>query len=123
MTFLIETPPCVDEKLRGFPPAVVEAYVAFKERGDLNRLDEVVLGMLEYFLATPPPRPLIELPAETQLAADLGCDSLTMVDMLFTAEGLFDIKLADDELARVTTVGDLVRHIRHHLTYRPAPSA
>jgi acyl carrier protein len=31
---------------------------------------------------------------------DLGCDSLTMVDTLFLAESLFDIRLADYELAR-----------------------
>jgi acyl carrier protein len=102
---------------------VVEGYVAFVESRDLTRLRQVVLGVLQFYLAKPPDRPLVELPGSTRLVADLGCDSLTMVDTLFLAESLFDIHLTDDELARVITLDDLLEHIQEHITRSEIPSA
>ena len=103
------------EKLNGFPPAVAESYLAFAESGEASRLDHVVLGVLQFYLAQPPPQPLVELPGTTRLVEDLGCDSLTMVDTLFLAESLFNIRRADDELARVSTLDDLRGHFQRHI--------
>ena len=55
------------EKLNGFPPAVAESYLAFAESGEASRLDHVVLGVLQFYLAQPPPQPLVELPGTTRL--------------------------------------------------------
>jgi acyl carrier protein len=104
-----------NEKLNGFPPAVAESYVAFAESRDVTRLDHVVLGVLQFYLAKPPAQPLAELPGSTRLVEDLGCDSLTMVDTLFLAESLFNIRLADDEMARVSTLDDLRGHFQRHI--------
>jgi len=38
-----------------------------------------------------------------------------MVDTLFLAESLFNIRLADDELARVSTLDDLRGHFQRHI--------
>ena len=91
------------ETLRGLPQKIAENYIEFAETGNLTRLDEVVLGVLEFYLATPPPQPLIELTGSTRIVQDLGCDSLTMLDMVFLAlvfllvrpEGLFGEKIID----------------------------
>jgi len=112
-----------NEKLTGFPPAVAESYLAFAESGDVSRLDRVVLGVLQFYLAKPPQQPLVELPGSTRLVEDLGCDSLTMVDTLFLAESLFNIKLADDELARVSTLDDLRGHFQRHIAGSTALTA
>jgi acyl carrier protein len=103
------------ENLAGFPPPVVDAYLAFAEGGDFNRLDEVVLGVLEFYLAKKPGVPLTTLPGSTRLVQDLGCDSLTMADMIFLAEGLFGTKLIDEELARIVTLDDLRAHFRRQI--------
>ena len=52
----------VQENLTGFPQAVVDAYLAFAETGDLARLDEVVLGVLQFYLAKPPAMLLAAMP-------------------------------------------------------------
>ena len=101
----------VQENLTGFPPHVVDSYLAFAETSDLARLDEVVLGVLQFYLAKPPATPLASMPGSTRLIADLGCDSLTMIDVMFLAESLLGIKLADDELA-MRLLFDVVRHAR-----------
>src|SRR3954471_25047838 len=83
------------ENLEGFPPTLVNTYLAFAETGDLARLDEVMLGVLQFYLAKPPPAPLASLPGSTRLVEDLGCNSLTMADMIFRGEGLLAIKPVD----------------------------
>ena len=113
----------VQENLTGFPNTVVDAYLAFVDTGDLARLDEVVLGVLQFYLAKPPVAPLATLPGTTRLIADLGCDSLTMIDVMFLAETLLDIKLADDEMARIETLDDLRAHFRGRMTAVGDPTA
>jgi acyl carrier protein len=112
----------IQEALVGFPPRVTEAYLAFAERGDMTSLDVVVLGVLQFYLAKKPKEPLDALPGTTRLVEDLGCDSLTMMDTVFMAETLLEIKIDDTELARLTTLDELREYIRREVT-RGAPSA
>jgi hypothetical protein len=106
----------VQENLTGFPSSVVDAYLAFADAGDLARLDDVVLGVLQFYLAKPPGVPLTTMPGSTRLVADLGCDSLTMIDVMFLAEALLGIKLADDELTKIETLDQLRAHFRGRIT-------
>jgi len=112
-----------DESLVGFPPHVVQAYLAFAGNGDLQNLDTVVLGVLQFYLATKPKDPLQALPGTTRLVEDLGCDSLSMMDMVFMVESLFDIKIDDTELTKISTLDDLRAQIRRHVSIRPAAPA
>ncbi len=112
-----------ETNLAGFPPAITEAYLDFAGTADPAMLRPVVLGILEFHLARPPEEPLIALPGSTRLVEDLGCDSLTMVDTLFLAESLFSIRLGDDELAKVTTLDELMEHFRQHIFSGGTPAA
>ena len=111
------------DKLAGFPPEIQAAYVAFAETGNPERLDEVVLGVLKNFLASPPDESLGRLPGTTRLLEDLGCDSLAIVDMLFLAESLFDIKISDEEMAKVTTLDALRESFRKKVLGDRTPAA
>ena len=113
----------VQENLTGFPKPVVDAYLAFAETRDLARLAVVVLGVLQFYLAKPPAVPLVEMPGTTRLIADLGCDSLTMIDVMFLAETLLGIKLADDELTKIETLDELRAHFRDRMTAVGDPAA
>jgi len=48
---------------------------------------------------------------DSQLKADLGLDSLTLVEVADDAERHFGIAVADEELIAIRTVGDIVRII------------
>jgi acyl carrier protein len=111
------------ENLTGFPLPVTESYLAFAETGNVEQLDRAVLGILDFYLAQRPAGPLTDLPGTTRLREDLGVDSLTMIDVLFQAEGLFDMKLADDELRAITTLDELRALFRQRLvrTEKPGP--
>lgn len=109
------------ESLVGFPPRVVGAYLEFASTGKLDDLDVVVLGVLHFYLAKKPAVSLETLPGTTKLMDDLGCDSLTMMDMVFMVESLFDIKVDDAELAKIVTLDDLRARLRQHVQGPGAP--
>ena len=52
---------------------------------------------------------------ETNIADDLGADSLDVVDMLMSLEDEFDVEIPDEEVARIRTVGELVAYIEENM--------
>ncbi len=48
---------------------------------------------------------------DATLGADLGIDSLTLVDVVVATEDRFGMVIPDDEWSRFETVGDAVRYI------------
>ena len=48
---------------------------------------------------------------EMRLMADIGFDSLDIVDLIFDLETEFEIEIEDEELEKIRTVADLVNII------------
>lgn len=48
-----------------------------------------------------------QIKPEAQIMADLGADSLDMVEIGMTVEETFNVTIPDDEMEKVHTVGDL----------------
>lgn len=53
----------------------------------------------------------VEITRDAAFDADLGLDSLTMVEIIVVAEERFDIKIPDSAFADMTTVGEAVDFI------------
>jgi acyl carrier protein len=53
--------------------------------------------------------------ADTNIADDLGADSLDVVDMLMSLEDEFDVEIPDEEIERIQTVGAVVSYIEEHM--------
>ena len=51
---------------------------------------------------------------ETNLADDLGADSLDVVDLLMSIEDEFEVEIPDEEVENIRTVGALVEYIERH---------
>lgn len=56
-----------------------------------------------------------ELTAKTELVADLGLDSLAVMEVVAEIEDKFELTIDDDELRAVTTVGDVASAIEERL--------
>lgn len=54
------------------------------------------------------------LTMDTNLADDLGADSLDSVDLGMAIEDEFGVTIADEDLVNIKTVGDLVRYVEQH---------
>lgn len=52
-----------------------------------------------------------EVTLEANFTNDLGADSLDTVEMIMEFETKFDIKIADDQAEKITTVGEAIAHI------------
>ena len=52
-----------------------------------------------------------EVTPEANFTNDLRADSLDTVEMIMEFETKFDIKIADDQAEKITTVGEAIAHI------------
>jgi acyl carrier protein len=55
-----------------------------------------------------------EVSSEKSFVDDLDIDSLSMVEIAVQAEDKFGVKIPDDQLAELKTVGDAVNYISSH---------
>lgn len=53
--------------------------------------------------------------ADTNVADDLGADSLDVVDLLMSIEDEFEIEIPDEEIDNIKTVGELVKYIENNV--------
>ena len=52
-----------------------------------------------------------EVTMEASMQDDLGADSLDLVDLVMSVEEEFGVKVADEDLENIKTVGDIVIYI------------
>lgn len=105
------------EILRGFPADALTAADAYFRAPSAATLDALVFALLAYYL--PPTEentttPLRNRGDATQLIADLRFDSLAMVELNYVLQGLLNVKLTDDDLRQLRTLGDLRAQVRRH---------
>ena len=49
----------------------------------------------------------------TDLAEDLGADSLDLADVLMAIEDEFEVEVLDEDIENIKTVGDIVEYIEN----------
>jgi len=52
---------------------------------------------------------------ESNLLKDLNADSANLMMLIMDLENEFDLTVADDALASIETVGDIVKYIEEHI--------
>ena len=104
---------------RHFPEDVQQAYSRFLRTRAPDDADIVVIAVMLDHLPDKKLRPAVA-PADTMaLVADLGFDSVAITEMVFFLEDLFGVRISNDEILRVRTVGDLRGFVRQKLTAQP----
>jgi acyl carrier protein len=104
---------------RHFAPDVCEAYARFEAKRDPADADIVVIAIVLDHIPDKKNRPA-QAPADTvALMADLGFDSVAITEMVFFLEDLFAMRISNDEILRVQTVGDLRTFVRQKLVGQP----
>lgn len=107
------TPPVdLEEKLRHLPADARAAFRRFQAGGKAADLDVVIFAILEDFIPKKSGRALAGLPGDTPLMDGLGFDSLAITEIVFFAEDLFGISIANEEIIKVRTIDDLRLFIR-----------
>ena len=52
-----------------------------------------------------------EMTMDTDIARDLGADSLDVVELLMSIEDEFQVEIPDEEIENIKTIGELVKYI------------
>ena len=52
---------------------------------------------------------------DSDIADDLGADSLDVVDLLMSLEDEFEVEIPDEEIENLRTVGQLVKYIEQNI--------
>lgn len=111
------------ESLKRCPAPAVEAAVQYRRTGDVSEVPTVILGILARFVE-PDIRPKLEGPCdEFKVLEDLGIDSLTMVEVVMMVEETLALKIDNQELQNLRTIGDIKSFIQAKLGGGPAPVA
>ena len=55
-----------------------------------------------------------EMTMDTNIAKDLGADSLDVVELLMSIEDEFEVEIPDEEIENIKTVGNLVNYIENN---------
>ncbi len=56
-----------------------------------------------------------KITAQTDIAEDLGADSLEIVELMMSVEEEFNVTVDEEEVRKFKTVGDVARYIDEHL--------
>lgn len=73
----------------------------------LEKMKEILAEQLDADISTITP--------ETDIADDLGADSLDVVEMLMTIEDEFEIEIPDEKIESLKTVGQVVEYIQEQI--------
>lgn len=52
-----------------------------------------------------------DMTMDTDIAKDLGADSLDVVELLMSIEDEFSVEIPDEEIENIKTIGELVEYI------------
>lgn len=120
------TPPSPSDSaaalLRHFPAEVRDVYQRFQRDRHAGDADLLVLAVVRDHIPEKARRASAALADHEQLIADLGFDSVAITEMVFFLEDLFRVRIANEEIIRVRTVGDLRAFVREKLA-ASSPSA
>src|SRR2546423_13765177 len=98
----------VQDPLAKFPERIRADYSRYQASGDRDALDSVVLAVVRDHVPKKAHFPEEQaLPESSRLVEDLGFDSLAITETVFFLEDLFKVRITNQEIMSVHTVGEL----------------
>lgn len=108
------------DPLARFPAEVRHAFARFRG-GDAGALDPILNAIVRDFMPCRERASDGPLSPGAALAEDLGFDSLAIAEAVFFLEDLFQVRISNQEILQVRTVGDLHGFILQKLIATEAP--
>ncbi|MDB6173546.1 MAG: Beta-hydroxyacyl-(acyl-carrier-protein) dehydratase FabA/FabZ [Chthoniobacteraceae bacterium] len=109
------------EGLKRCSPQTIEAAIQFRETGDVAWVHSIVYGIIARF--QPSGARIDTAGDETRLVEDLGLDSLTLLEVLLSIEEVLQLRVDNEELREIRTLGELNRFLQSKLKEAPLSPA
>lgn len=106
--------------LKRCSPETIEAAIRFRKTGDPQAVSVVVYGIIQRYLPSGSTVCVAEAPDEARLIEDLGIDSLTMLEIVMAIEEALDVKIDNEELRQITTLGQVKTFLERKVKESPA---
>jgi len=103
-------------KLCGYPEEILQQYESYLRDGDQAHLNDFVIGLLRFLQDADASGESRNLSDDTQLRDDLGVDSITIAEVIFQLEDIFEIEIENQDLMNIQTVGELKQYILRKLS-------
>ena len=75
----------------------------------------MVFEMIKEILAEQLDADADEMTMDTNIARDLGADSLDVVELLMSIEDEFEVEIPDEEIENIKTIGELTEYIQSNM--------
>ncbi|MDR2981627.1 MAG: phosphopantetheine-binding protein [Puniceicoccales bacterium] len=109
------------ETLKRCSPETIEASLQFRQSGNPDLANPIVIGILTRFLE-PEQRPKLQGESDhLRLMEDLGVDSLTMVEVVMLVEEVLRISIKNEDLRDLRTIGDVKAYVNAIARGLPPP--
>jgi acyl carrier protein len=77
-------------------------------------VDEELFGQVKEVIAEQLNVDPVEVHEDSSFVDDLGADSLDLVELVMALEDNFDMKIPDEDVEAIKTVGDAISYIEAH---------
>ncbi len=101
-----------DEAFLDLPEGIQKSLRRYKSRGSSEELDAVILAVLKDLGAEIGPEGISD---EMNFVDDMGLDSLAIAEFVFFFEDVFKLRIANESLKRMKTLGELKSFLRNEL--------
>ena len=111
----------VRDALKRCSPETVEAALQFRQTGNPDLANTIVIGILARFLE-PDQRPKLQSECDhLRLMEDLGVDSLTMVEIVMLVEEILRVSIKNEDLRDLRTIADVKAYVNAVARGLPLP--
>lgn len=107
------------EGLRRCSAATIDAAILYRQSRESNLVPRIVFGILQRYLPSGANVDVQSAPPGTRLMEDLGLDSLTMLEVVLSIEEVLRIRIENEELKSIRTLGHLHDFIHHKVGASP----
>lgn len=104
------------EGLRRCSPETIDAAIRYRETAELDAIPTIVFGILERYQPATAPVKLSEADENTRLIEDIGLDSLTLLEIVLSIEEVLKLRIENEELREIRTLGNLNRFLHAKIT-------
>lgn len=108
--------------IRHFDPRAKAAYLRLEQSQALEYTDIVIDAIVIDHMPNRDEAPVDLANEDLNLITDLEFDSVAIAEMVFFIEDLFLVKISNEEILSLSTIGDLRKFVREKLASLPKPT-
>lgn len=95
------------EVLRRCSPETIAAATRYRETSNPGEIPAIVFGLIDRYQPATAAVQLAQADDNARLIEDLGLDSLTLLEIVMSIEEVLQIRIANEELRSIRTLGEL----------------